>query len=221
MPTAPAWDRHCWDRKGRCDSASIWASRVATRLVWADRAPASWSAGPDLVDRAVARASELGLEARGPLVLGVLRSLETYRPETLRHDSSVARQIASGLRERFGSARVLDLCMGPTISEEDALTIALEGRDEGAGDCALVPAEASCILGMILLEDHGIVTSNVAERPGARVSLRLRPTAAEVERFGGPDRVVDAVADGFGKLRMLLGDAEAADAKIFGNGRPR
>ena len=176
---------------------------------------------PDLVDRAVARASELGLEARGPLVLGVLRSLETYRPETLRHDSSVARQIASGLRERFGTACVLDLCMGPTISEEDTLTIALEGQDEDAGNCALVPAEASCILGMILLEDYGIVTSNVAERPGARVSLRLRPTAAEVKRFGGPDRVVDAVEDGFGKLRMLLGDAEAADAKIFGNGRPQ
>ena len=174
----------------------------------------------DLVDRAVALASGLGLEARGPLVLGVLRSLESYRPETLKHDSSVARQIASGLQDRFGPARVLDLCMGPTISEEDVLAIALEGRSEGAGDCALVPAEASCILGMALLEDHGIVTSNVAERPGARVSLRLRPTAEEVERFGGPDRVVDAVADAFGTLRTLLGDTQAADVKIFGNGSP-
>ena len=171
---------------------------------------------PDLVDRAVARASGLGLEARGPLVLGVLRALESYRPETLRDDSAVARQIAAGLQDRFGAERVLDLCMGPTISEDDVLAIALEGRDEAAGDCALVPAEASCILGMVLLEDHGIVTSNVAERPGARVSLRLRPTAAEVERFGGPDCVVEAVADGFGKLRFLIGDDKAVHAKIFG-----
>ena len=171
---------------------------------------------PDLVDRAVARASGLGLEARGPLVLGVLRALESYRPETLRDDSAVARQIAAGLQDRFGAERVLDLCMGPTISEEDVLAIALEGRNEAAGECALVPAEASCILGMALLEDHGIVTSNVAERPGARVSLRLRPTAAEVERFGGPNRVVEAVADGFGKLRHMLGGGEAAHAKIFG-----
>lgn len=175
---------------------------------------------PDLVDRAVAQASGLGLEARGPLVLGVLRSLESYRPETLRTDSAVARQIAAGLRERFGAERVLDLCMGPTISEEDVLTIALEGRNDAANDSALVPAEASCILGMALLEDHGIVTSNVAERPGARVSLRLRPTATEVERFGGPDRVVDAVEHAFGRLRALLGDTRAAEAKIFGNGRP-
>ena len=72
---------------------------------------------------------------------------------------------------------------------------------------------------MALLEDHGIVTSNVAERPGARVSLRLRPTAAEVERFGGPERVVDAVAQGLGKLRLLLGDDRACHAKIFGVGR--
>ena len=172
-----------------------------------------------LVDRAVARASELGLEARGPLVLGVLRSLEAYDPEILRSDSALARQIASGLMRRFGRKRVLDLCMGPTISEEDVLTIALEGWNEGAGGCSLVPAEASCILGMVLLEDHGIVTSNVAERPGARVSLRLRPTAAEVGRYGGPDRVVDAVADAFDKLRTLLGDPQAAEEKIFGGRR--
>lgn len=169
-----------------------------------------------LVDRAVARAGELGLEARGPLVLGVLRSLESYRPETLRDDSSVARQLASGLKERLGPERVLDLCMGPTIPEDDVLAVALEGRDPGAADVALVPCEASCILAMALLEDHGIVTSNVAERPGARVSLRLRPTAAEVERFGGPERVVDAVAKGLGKLRLLLGDDRACHAKIFG-----
>ena len=171
-----------------------------------------------LVDRAVARAGELGFEARGPLVLGVLRALESYRPETLRSDSAVARRVASGLKERFGADRVLDLCMGPTISEEDVLTIALEGA--GTAGCRLVPAEASCILGMALLEDHGIVTSNVAERPGARVSLRLRPTAAEVERFGGAEQVADAVADAFGTLRRLLGDDRACHAKFFGAAGP-
>ena len=169
-----------------------------------------------LVDGAVAQASGLGLEARGPLVLGVLRSLERYAPETLQGDSSVAREIAAGLKERFGAHYVLDLCMGPTISEEDVLTIALDGQNERADDCALVPAEASCILGMALLEDHGVVTSNVAERPGARVSLRLRPTADEVERFGGPARVVDAVDDAFETLRTLLNDDNAASRKIFG-----
>jgi L-seryl-tRNA(Ser) seleniumtransferase len=170
----------------------------------------------DLVDRAVARASELGLEARGPLILGVLRSLELYKPETLLGDSIVAREIARGLKDRFGPEYVHDLCMGPTISEEDVMTIALEGKNESADDYNLVPAEASCILGMVLLEDYGIITSNVAERPGARVSLRLRPTAIEVERFGGPARVVDAVDSAFGKLRMLLGDDRAVKTKIFG-----
>ena len=176
---------------------------------------------PDLVERAVAHASGLGLEARGPLVLGVLRSLENYRPDTLSDDSSTARQIALGLQARFGPDRVLDLCMGPMISEEDVLTIGLESGNENAADCNLVPAEASCILGMVLLEDHGIVTSNVAERPGARVSLRLRPTAAEVERFGGPERVVEAVANAFGNLGKLLGDDRAAATKISGPGRGR
>jgi L-seryl-tRNA(Ser) seleniumtransferase len=150
------------------------------------------------------------------LILGVLRSLELYKPETLLGDSMVAREIARGLKDRFGPEYVHDLCMGPTISEEDVMTIALEGKNESAGDYNLVPAEASCILGMVLLEDYGIITSNVAERPGARVSLRLRPTAIEVERFGGPARVVDAVDSAFGKLRMLLGDDQAVKTKIFG-----
>ena len=171
---------------------------------------------PDLVERAVAHASGLGLEARGPLVLGVLRSLENYRPDTLRDDSSTARQIALGLQARFGPDRVLDLCMGPTISEENVLTVALESRNRDTAECDLVPAEASCILGIVLLENYGIVTSNVAERPGARVSLRLRPTAAEVERFGGPERVVEAVANAFAKLATLLDDNRAAKTKIFG-----
>ena len=171
---------------------------------------------PDLVERAVAHASGLGLEARGPLVLGVLRSLENYRPDTLRDDSSAARQIALGLQARFGPDRVLDLCMGPTISEEDVLTVALESRNRDTAECDLVPAEASCLLGMVLLENYGIVTSNVAERPGARVSLRLRPTAAEVERFSGPERVVEAVANAFAKLATLLDDNRAARTKIFG-----
>lgn len=193
-----------------CDKAGLGGPRAG---LMAGRA--------DLVERAVAHAGGLGLEARGPLVLGVLRSLENYRPETLRDDSATARQIAHGLQAHFGSDRVLDLCMGPTISEEDVLTIGLESGKAETRDCGLVPAEASCILGMILLEDHGIVTSNVAERPGARVSLRLRPTAAEVDRFGGPERVVEAVADAFARLGKLLGSDRAAATMIFGPGRGR
>ncbi len=171
----------------------------------------------DLVNRVVATASGLGLEARGPLILGVLRSLESYDPDTLRRDSALAREIAIVLQERFGADRVLDLCMGPTISEEDVLTIALEGQNDKASLYGLVPAEAACMLGMILLVDDGFVTSNVAERPGARVSLRLRPTAAEVDRFGGPKRVVDAVDAGFQKLRTLLGEPQTAREIIYGS----
>jgi L-seryl-tRNA(Ser) seleniumtransferase len=171
---------------------------------------------PDIVERAVACGGELGLEARGPLVLGALRALERYRPQTLRQDSATARRIARGLQAKFGADRVLDLCMGPTISEEDVLAVALAGRDDAAAAGGLVPAEASCLMGMVLLEDFGIVTSNVAERPGARASLRLRPTIEEVERFGGAEQVVAAVDTAFQRVRGLLGDAAAARVMILG-----
>ena len=97
------------------------------------------------------------------------------------------------------------------------MTISLLSGDNVRSNCRLVPAEVSCILGMILLEDFGMITSNVAERPGARVSLRLRPTADEVRRFGGPARVVDALESSFQKIRALVRDENAVREKIYGS----
>ena len=91
--------------------------------------------------------------------------------------------------------------MGPTIAEEDVLSIL---RERGPVDPRIVPVEATSLLGMVLLERFGVLTGNVAERPGARVSLRLRPTADEVARLGGVD-VVAGVAD-----RAIDGATEVA-----------
>ena len=66
-------------------------------------------------------------------------------------------------------------------------------HERGPVDAHLVPVEATSLLGMVLLEEFGVLTGNVAERPGARVSLRLRPTAEEVACLGGMDAVVEIV----------------------------
>jgi len=66
------------------------------------------------------------------------------------------------------------------------------------------------------MEESGFLTSNVAERPGARVSLRLRPTAKEVERMGGfehADRAIDAALS---RLGPYLADQNATAALLFG-----
>lgn len=175
---------------------------------------------PDLVDRIVARASELGLEARAPLMLGVLRTLERFDPGALREEARVAREVATRLRARFGVQRVQETLLGPTIPEEDVLSIAVERGGRDSDPPVLVPAEASCALGMILLERHGMLTSNAAERPGARVSLRLRPHPEEVARFGGPEKVVDVIDDAFRQLGEIQADPLQVEAIILGPRTP-
>lgn len=62
---------------------------------------------------------------------------------------------------------------------------------------------------MLLLEHHGILTVNVAGTPGARVSLRLKASSAEMERIGNPGVVVAAVDDAFDRLAKVIVDVDA------------
>ena len=165
---------------------------------------------PDLVTAALATGSEFGLEARGPIQLGVLRALQTFAPSSLRADAAAGAGITAALRANIAHGRVRETIMGPTIAEEDVLSIL---RERGPVDPRLVPVEATSLLGMVLLERFGILTGNVAERPGARVSLRLRPNAEEVARLGGVDAiagVVDRAIDGATELAADLGRARGA-----------
>ena len=165
---------------------------------------------PHLVTAALATGSEFGLEARGPIQLGVLRALQAFDPASLRADTEVGAGITAGLRARFVHGRVRETIMGPTIAEEDVLSIL---HERGPVDSRIVPVEATSLLGMVLLERFGVLTGNVAERPGARVSLRLRPTVDDVARLGGVDAVagvVDRAIDGATEVATDLDRARAA-----------
>jgi len=170
---------------------------------------------PDLVTRALATGSEFGLEARGPIQLGVLRALQTFAPASLRADARAGVGITAGLKARLAHGRVRETIMGPTIAEEDVLSIL---HERGSVDSRIVPVEATSLLGMVLLERFGVLTGNVAERPGARVSLRLRPTADEVARLGGVDSVAGVVDRAIDGAAELAADLDRARAAILGDG---
>lgn len=168
-----------------------------------------------LVTAALAAGSEFGLEARGPIQLGVLRALQTFAPASLRADAEAGAGITAGMKARITHDRVRETVMGPTIAEEDLLSIL---HERGPVDSRLVPVEATSLLGMVLLERFGVLTGNVAERPGARVALRLRPNADEAARLGGVDAIVgivDRAIDGAAELAADLGRARRA---MFGDG---
>lgn len=149
------------------------------------------------------------------MALAVLRTLERYDPADVVGMAEAGRQLFDELASRYGRERVAATLLGPIIEADDLLAIALEAAGPEA-DPSIVPAEAGAALGMLLLEHHGIVTVNAVGSPGARVSLRLKCTAPELERAGGARRVVDTVEDSFRRLAPLLEDREALRGVIVG-----
>ena len=168
-----------------------------------------------LVRRVVSMAAQHGLEARAAIALGVLRSLERYEPARLLADAAVGKELHAAMSAAFGPERVALTALGPVIEEDDILAIALGQARVPETSVAIVPAEASAGLGMLLLEHNGILTVNATGAPGSRVSLRLKASSAEMERAGQPRAVVAAVRDAFDRLAKVIADGDAVRRLIL------
>ena len=72
------------------------------------------------------------------------------------------------------------------------------------------------LLGLLLLEPHGIVTVNALSEAGARPSIRLKPTLDAVPALGGADRLAEIVDDTISRASTMLRDAGALTAAILG-----
>ena len=145
----------------------------------------------DPVLATLAKASELGQEARAPIAAGAMRSLQAFDPEDLRHEARDGQAIADALEEAWAAGTVHRSDLGPMLGEEDVLerVMAQAGRTRAA----IVPAEATAAIAMILLRDHGVLTVNTHGAPGGRVSLRLKPTAGALDTVGGAANLATAL----------------------------
>ncbi len=164
------------------------------------------------------RALELGQEARAPLALGVLRSLERYRPEHLLSEVAVGKLLHAALVARFGEGRVAETAIGPIMEADDVMAIAADVAGVDASTLPVVPAEATAGLGILLLEHHGILTVNALGAPGARVSLRLKATEDEVGRAGGADAVGQSIRDSIERLATAIQSEKDMRSLILGEG---
>lgn len=169
---------------------------------------------PDPVVAILAKASELGQEARAPIAAGAMRSLQKFDPEDLRSEASDGRAIADALVESWGEGVVTRSDLGPMIDEQDVLARILEiaGREVAE----IVPAEATAAMGMVLLRDHGVLTVNTHGAPGGRVSLRLKPTAGALEAVGGPEALSAALDRAARLVAERLDDDAWMTATLFG-----
>jgi L-seryl-tRNA(Ser) seleniumtransferase len=163
-----------------------------------------------------AKASELGMEARAPVAVGAMRSLQGFMPELLIQEAQDGQDLAAALEEVLGAERVTRSALGPKIDEQDAMEIVLgmAGRDSAA----MVPAEVTAAVGMLMLRDLGIVTVNTHGQPGGRVSIRLKPTSGAVARAGGAAAVAACLHGALREVAAHLEDPEWFAELLFGEG---
>lgn len=163
-----------------------------------------------------ARASELGMEARAPVAVGAMRSLQGFTPELLIQEAQDGQDLAAALEEVLGAERVTPSALGPKIDEQDAMEIVLgmAGRDSAA----MVPAEVTAAVGMLMLRDLGIVTVNTHGQPGGRVSIRLKPTSGAVARAGGAAAVAACLHGALREVAAHLEDPDWFAELLFGEG---
>ncbi len=156
------------------------------------------------------------MEARAPIALGAVRSLEGFDPEVLREEAHDGKVIADALAVRFGEDIVSRTDLGPVLNEQDVLAIVMKraGRDR----TSIVPAEATAAIGMLMLRDHGVLTVNTHGQPGARVSFRLKPTAGATTRVGGAEALAAALDAVIDEVSGHLNDRSWFSELLFGEG---
>lgn len=149
----------------------------------------------DLVIRIAAKSTELGLEARPPLALGVWASLSQFDPSHLRHEVDLGIEIYHRLCDRYGPERVVQSALGASLPAEEVYEM-VAAASPGGGPLPIVPAEVTAGVGLYWLERYGIISTNALGGPGASIWLRFKPIPSEVERFGGIPALLEATEAG-------------------------
>ncbi len=162
----------------------------------------------------LAKASELGQEARAPIAAGALRSLEGFAPQDLINEARDGQAIADLLQAHWGGTVVARSDLGPMVAEDDIMSRVLNVADKTTAN--IVPAEATALVGMLMLERLGVLTVNTHGAPGGRVSIRLKPVAGALERVGGEARLVAGLDDAIDTVAAHLDDADWITTTLFG-----
>lgn len=171
----------------------------------------------DAVVPVVARASELGMEARAPIAVGAIRSLQAFSADLLIREAQDGQDLAAMLEDKLGYDIVKRSALGPKLGEEDVHARVLEMA--GKTYSSRVPAETTAAIGMLMLRNLGAVTVNTHGQPGGRVSIRLKPTSGAMTRAGGAATVVESLVSAMREVSAHVEDEAWYRSLLFGDDR--
>lgn len=169
---------------------------------------------PTLIGELSVWAAESGTDARGPIIVAMLRALESFTPEQLLLDAADGVLLADELLSTLGAKYVQPGILGPKIIEEDAMDLVLD-RCGGSNPHRISPSEVTAAVGLHVL-GRGIVTVNSHGQPGARVSLRLKPTAGCLVAAGGAPALAGAFDAALTWVADNLHRPQAIESMILG-----
>jgi L-seryl-tRNA(Ser) seleniumtransferase len=156
------------------------------------------------IARMRARAFEMGLEARPMLYPAVLKTLRGYSPQRLRDTVEATQRVRDALIKRLGKERLWITDVIVQLRGEDTLEMAMQRAGLKTPPC--VPFEATAGLSMILLRDFGVLTVHFAGIPTGTSALMFKFFAPEtLERFGGADRLAEAIDTSITRLSEIIG----------------
>ena len=157
------------------------------------------------------------MEARAPIAASALRSIQRFSPEDLLAEAQSGQRLGRALRDRLGVDLVAVSDLGPMIEEDLALKEVFRRAGRSYDNAGITPAEVTSALGMVLLRDYGMLTVNTHGQPGARVSVRLKPTHGAIERVGGMAKVVDAMDASFTEVARYVGSPKDLRQLVLGD----
>ena len=143
------------------------------------------------------------------------QSLRDFSAERVRERVALTKEVWKHLKKCLGDNRVMETPVIVQLIADYILEMVIERTGTVAVPC--VPYEATAGLAMLMLRDHGIISVHFAGLPPGTAALLIKFLPPDqVERFGGPAALAEAVDDSLdslaevikkGKLReLLLGD---------------
>jgi L-seryl-tRNA(Ser) seleniumtransferase len=121
------------------------------------------------------------------------------------------------LRRRVGANRLFETPVTVQLMAEDLLELAMERGD--ISEPAVVPYEATAALAMLLLRDHGVLSVHFAGIPPGTAALMIKFLPPEtLARFGGPEKLADAIDTSITELAKIVADPSAMRDLLLGSG---
>ena len=165
----------------------------------------------DLMQGIMAQVFQFGLEAQSGHYVAMLRGMEAFDPDPIRHACQLALALYGKLAPKYGP-RVYQGGPGVFFAADDFSEVIYARA--GTRQTVLVPAEIAITGCFLLLQRYGVITIPITGYPGAAPTVRLmmHPDGSRL----GIDRLEEALEETIQRTADLLQKPDAVSALLLG-----